>query len=231
MPIIQKQQVNDYLSLAIWKIDEQENQLTALTRDEFLPDEISSMKSPLKRCQTLAGRLIVNYLTEDANCRYSGVDKDENGKPYLVGLNSHISISHTLDMAVATFNSLCKTGVDAEVISNRILKVAPRVLSQKELNCIGNNEEEATIYWCAKEALYKLNGEKGLTFTNDLYVEKKLGVNDFSGYIISQNFTYKVDLHCFKIEQVVFVYSSEVKKLENCIEIGVENQYTNSTSN
>ncbi|MBT28448.1 MAG: hypothetical protein CMO01_02225 [Thalassobius sp.] len=231
MPIIQKQQVNDYLSFAIWKIDEQENQLTALTRDEFLPDEISSMKSPLKRCQTLAGRLIVNHLTEDANCRYSGIDKDENGKPYLVGLNSHISISHTLDLAVATYNSHFKTGVDAEVISNRLLKVAPRVLSQKELSRIENDEEEATVYWCAKEALYKLNGDKGLTFTENLYVEKEFGVNDFSGYIFSRDTTYKVNLHSFKIDQVIFVYSSEIQELENCIEIGIENQYSNSTSN
>ena len=221
MPIIKKQKVNDYLSLAIWKIDEQENQLTALTKDEYLPKEITVIKSPLKRCQTLAGRLIVNQLTEEAKKDFQGIDKDNHGKPYLIGLDSHISISHTSDIAVATYNSQYRTGVDAEIISERLLRIVPRVLSKKEVICITNDAEEATVYWCAKEALYKLNGKTGVSFANNLVVEKEKNSTDFKGYISEQNFTYEVNLHTFKIDQVVFVYSSEIKKLDKRIDIWV----------
>jgi hypothetical protein len=44
-------------------------------------------------------------------------------------------------------------------------------LSPTELQDAGNNLTKHCVYWCAKEALYKIDGKKGLHFSNQLNIE------------------------------------------------------------
>ncbi|MEM1135448.1 MAG: 4'-phosphopantetheinyl transferase superfamily protein [Bacteroidota bacterium] len=214
MPLILKENINEYLSIATWKIEEEEEVLISLLDSKHIPEEISIIKSPLKRCQTLAGRLLVKLLVTDAFDSFNGIKKDENGKPHLKKSSHFISISHTGNLAVAALNTAYKTGIDIERVSNRILKIMPKFLSARERLHVDDDVPEATIYWCAKEALYKLNGRKGVILSQELLINKERNSSDFKGYIINQDKIKEVSLHTFRKDDIIFVYSSVVKNRE-----------------
>jgi 4'-phosphopantetheinyl transferase EntD len=62
-------------------------------------------------------------------------------------------------------------GIDIEQPTEKLLRIAPRVLSMEELENAGSDIRKHCVYWCAKEALYKVYGKRGLHFADQLLVE------------------------------------------------------------
>jgi phosphopantetheinyl transferase (holo-ACP synthase) len=58
-----------------------------------------------------------------------------------------------------------------EGIHRQIQQVLPRVLSSAELRQ-ANTPERQALYWCAKEALYKLYGKRALDFRTDMKISE-----------------------------------------------------------
>ena len=65
-----------------------------------------------------------------------------------------------------------------------------------------------TIYWSAKEAMYKLNGRMGIIFKEQLLVYKALSATLFRGEIILKEKKIGVNLSLNKIGQHVIVCAS-----------------------
>jgi 4'-phosphopantetheinyl transferase len=95
---------------------------------------------------------------------------DEHGKPYLENCSEFISISHSRNLLALALSSN-NVGIDIEMISDKAEKVKHKFLKFHELNeTIDAQLIVFTIYWCAKEVLYKLNGKKGFVLKNDFTV-------------------------------------------------------------
>jgi 4'-phosphopantetheinyl transferase len=152
---------------AIWEVGEMESEL-AFRAQEECPDEIINES---KRLEWLAGRNLVRYLAEAMGEAYMGVHKDEYGKPFLRESSFQISLSHSYPYVAAQISARHPVGIDLEQPKEKLLHIAPRVLSPTELQDAGNNLTKHCVYWCAKEALYKIDGKKGLHFSNQLNVE------------------------------------------------------------
>lgn len=95
-----------------------------------------------------------------------------NGKPYLengIGL----SVSHAYDKLAVLF---CFTeqhvGVDIEKVRDKVLKIREKFLSARELNDLHEaSVEKYTLYWAAKEAVYKAHHTEGLLFAEQIAIE------------------------------------------------------------
>lgn len=92
-------------------------------------------------------------------------DRNENGKPFLVGYDVHFSISHTEGLVTCAISDK-PIGVDAEKISGKrdfdsIFKFASRFFTDNEINhlcALGYPEEEFIKIWTAKESYIKRIG-------------------------------------------------------------------------
>jgi len=205
MPIKFVQQIEDDLWLGVWEINEQENELIQLSGEALLPDNYLSLKSEIQRKQSLCGRLLVKHLSQQVFHQFYGIYKNENGKPFLKNIEGYISISHSKQFASATLSTKSSTGVDIEAISPRILKVIPRVTSDEEYKNI-HTEKDATFYWCAKEALYKLYDKLGLDFSKQLKVEL-IAENKYRGNVLDNNESHIAQLGQIEFEGFVLVYA------------------------
>ncbi|QMW02654.1 4'-phosphopantetheinyl transferase family protein [Spirosoma foliorum] len=156
--------------------------LQAITEDEptlriGLPltsverEELERITHPAQRVEWLACRVAIQQLIEAQGQTYQGLQKDEFGKPSLIGTPWHISLSHTSGWAAAALHRSRPIGIDIEPIREQFRRVVPRVLSADEIAHADNNPNRLAVYWCAKEALYKLYGKRQLTFREHLHVE------------------------------------------------------------
>ena len=101
---------------------------------------------------------------------------EPSGRPYLYGdsQNYFISISHSKNF-VALASSHKRIGIDIEEINNRVLKIRPRFLNERELEMINSTDlEYNTIAWCIKEVLFKLSKNEGLDFKIDLLILEEI---------------------------------------------------------
>ncbi|MBA3663458.1 MAG: 4-phosphopantetheinyl transferase family protein [Bacteroidetes bacterium] len=93
------------------------------------------------------------------------------GKPFLSLSSAHISISHSHDKLVIMLNEKESTGVDVELIRDKVKNIRHKFLCEEELEFAGNNTETLTVLWAAKEAVYKAYGLKGVDFCANIFIE------------------------------------------------------------
>jgi 4'-phosphopantetheinyl transferase len=166
MPLLKIENTSKESGWAIWSIEESEQELSFLSFEQC-PEEIIS---PLKRLEWLAGRVLIKTLLERNSLTYSGIHKDEFGKPYLRDLPHHISLSHSYPYVAAQLDMNQSVGIDLEQPKEKLLAIASRVLSEIELEDASIDLRKHCLYWCAKEAMYKIYGKKRLHFSNQLNV-------------------------------------------------------------
>ena len=136
---------------------------------------------------------------------------NKEGKPEIQKENCHISISHSHDKLVIMCNPQSPTGVDIELIRDKVLKIKDKFLSQVELKEAADNVDKLIIYWAAKEALYKLHSFKEVEFIKHLFIHpfelKTQG--RLVGEIRLESFNKKLRLHYEKLEDYMLVYILE----------------------
>lgn len=97
------------------------------------------------------------------------IDYNDVGAPVVDAEGSWISVAHGGDsVAVAIADE--PVGVDIESLSRDFDRVAPRYMTSEELS-LWSNEHWACYVWCAKEAMYKLYGRRGVELRGELRIE------------------------------------------------------------
>jgi phosphopantetheinyl transferase len=149
-----------------------------------------------KRLEWMAGRILLQQLTEELGHDYQGTIKDEFGKPFLKNLPHHISLSHSFPYVAAQIDMNHEIGIDLEQPKPKLLTIAHRILAPAELKDAGTNMVKHCVYWCAKEAMYKVYGKKGLFFLDQLHIEPFTLQNtgDIYGKIKVNNHTRKLTM-------------------------------------
>lgn len=156
-------------AIAIWKIEEQEDQLlNLLAIHDPIPDTITH---PNKRTEVIAGKVTTALLLKEFGQPYEGVIKNEYGKPFLKNSNFHLSQSHSFPYVAVIISVKENVGIDIEQPKKNLAIVAPRVFSTAELAHTGNDLVRLCIYWCAKETLIKLYGKKDLVLKEEIAIE------------------------------------------------------------
>lgn len=148
--------------------------------------------------------LINKLLNNEIEIKY-----DDKGKPYLAEDNRHVSISHSHDKLAIIVNEHEPTGIDIELIRDKVLKIKHKFLSAPELKDAGDNVEKLLIYWAAKETLYKIHGLKELDFIEHLFVKPftKHNLGTIIGTITLPNFNETFHLNYQLLDDYVLVYA------------------------
>jgi 4'-phosphopantetheinyl transferase len=154
---------------AVWRIDESEEFLaTQVPVSDACPKEI---QFPRKRLEWLAGRALLKHLATESGLNYQGVVKDEFGKPFLKGLSCQVSISNSFPYVAAQIHPETSVGIDLEQPRPKLFHVMERVLTDDEWKDGANDLRKLCVYWCAKEALYKIYGKRSLIFNEHILVK------------------------------------------------------------
>lgn len=159
-------------SLLIWEITETEADLiTMLSNFDAYEPEFKQLKSNKRKFEFLAARIALNKL---ASCQIL-VCYSPEGKPLCVDNNLKISISHSGSWVAVMTHPTNEVGLDIEVPTDRFLKLYQRFLNETEQNVLfdANDLRKVQLAWSAKEALYKIIGNKAVNF------DKQLEVMDF----------------------------------------------------
>jgi 4'-phosphopantetheinyl transferase len=149
MPIAKITSLGENSCWALWKIEEQEEDLSYQAMESCPEDVISSQK----RLEYLAGRALMKSMMEQLGHSYVGMRKDEAGKPFLKNSDYQVSLSHSYPYAAAQVHYSHPVGIDLEQPKEKLLRIASRVLSPSEEKDAGDHVTKHCIYWCAKEAL------------------------------------------------------------------------------
>ena len=181
----------------IWKINESLSALQNMTKEK------SKIKNLNKQKEFYASRILIENLCKSFNIRYYGIIKKDSGKPYLKNRTENISISHSFPYVTGILNKEKKCGIDIEKIQKKILKINHKFLSKSELNKIKNNTKKNTIYWTAKESLYKLKGEF-LSFKNDIKIIELKNSFNIYGKVLSK----KILLNVEEIDDYIITYTN-----------------------
>ncbi len=167
MPLHKIEWTGHQCGWAIWHITESVDALASLAQPEVYPEKIVSLS---KRLEWLGGRILLKILVEQAGLSYQGLLKDEFGKPSLDQHLHHISLSHSYPYVAAQIDFQA-VGIDVEQPKDKLLRIAHRVFNPSEETDAGKDITKNCVYWCAKEALYKIHGHGGISFSKNLKIE------------------------------------------------------------
>ena len=192
--------INDDCTALLQSITDDEPTLRAnlpLTPQE--EGELSGIRHPTQRVEWLACRVAVRQLAEARGLRYAGLQKDEFGKPHLPASSWFVSLSHTGGWAAAVLHRSRPVGIDVEPIREQLRRVVPRVLSTSETAHAAGDLDRLAIYWCAKEALYKLYGKRALTFREHLHIDPFAdGAALLTGHVRLPDHEANLIIQCFR---------------------------------
>ncbi|WP_113654548.1 4'-phosphopantetheinyl transferase family protein [Pedobacter namyangjuensis] len=172
MPVVFNKNIDDQTILAVWKIEETEAELLAsLQLKQHELDIIASLTNSKRVLHWLSTRVLLRKMLDTQD--YIDCQMDEHGKPYLVNSDTHISLSHSYDYASVIISKNKQVGVDIELIKMKIKSIKHKFLSDVELaqKQIGDNTNGLYVAWCAKEAIYKWHGKKGLEFKQHIHIK------------------------------------------------------------
>lgn len=170
---------------------------------------VNSFKHQKKQLEWVAGRLAIKKLCDKFELNYTGIKKDEHGKPYLTNYPHEISLTHSYPYVAAIIDKIQPVGIDLEQPREKILRIAHKFLSKHELEFCDNNIIKLNMAWCAKEALYKIYGQRGLIFNEHLVLEPYAIGDDvvITGNIIVNDMKESYKLRCEVREQYILAYN------------------------
>lgn len=97
------------------------------------------------------------------------IDYNDVGAPVVDAEGRWISVAHGGEyVAVAVADE--PVGVDIESLDRDFARVAPRYMTEEEM-ALSEDERWSCFVWCAKEAMYKLYGRRGVELRGQLRVE------------------------------------------------------------
>ena len=171
MALYLKKELDNNATIAVWQITETEQELIDLSStpsDEM--EEISFLGSESLRKQRLAVRALLNELFEEKVY----LSHHDNGKPYLENMVTNISITHTNKYVAVILHDEEDVGIDIESLDRDFSAVEKKALSEDEIEDLDDERrnEQLAIYWCAKEAIFKLVSAYNVDFAEQIEIER-----------------------------------------------------------
>ncbi|MBR6305430.1 MAG: 4'-phosphopantetheinyl transferase superfamily protein [Bacteroidales bacterium] len=171
MALYLKKKLENDATIAVWQITESEaelRELSATPTDEM--EEISFIQSESQRRQRLAVRALLNTLFDEKVY----LSHHDNGKPYLENNPVNISITHTEKYVAVILHEDEDCGIDVESLDRDFSAVEKKALSEDEIEDLEEEKrnEQLAIYWCAKEAVFKLLSRYSVDFAEQIEIER-----------------------------------------------------------
>lgn len=208
MPFLKEFIIKEKTKVRLWKVMIGELNTKELNSDE--KNLLKLKKSNILKEQFLATRKLLALENTDYKITY-----DNNGKP-LLNSKYNISISHSHEIAAIAISDNSKIGLDVQLNENKIFNIQDKFLNPPEKLNIGESPslKILTMIWTSKESIYKAVGIKGISFSDNIKIEKvveedKTGI----GYYTNGSEKVKFDLKFFYIDEYTICYACQNLKL------------------
>jgi 4'-phosphopantetheinyl transferase len=173
MPLFKTINFNSTTQILVWKVTESYAELLEqVVLNDSNRIRLDGMKSEMHQRAFLSVRKLLQETGHtDLDLYY-----DEFGKPHLHG-EKHISITHSHNFS-AIIISEETVGIDIELQRDKIIRIADKFCDSefqflsRSLG-VENKEEyirKLTVIWGAKEAIFKIRNEKGISFKDHINV-------------------------------------------------------------
>jgi len=170
MALLKIEEVSANVRVGIWEATEDIEFFKSRLPLGFLTGYNEERFSENRKREFLASRFLLRKML---NADYSVIEVGENGSIYVAGGVPFISLSHSKKMVAAMVGRNVPVGIDIEEISGRVKKVMHKFTNEHERQLLGSNPDlwKITLCWSAKESIYKMAGQPGLSFSDDIILE------------------------------------------------------------
>lgn len=170
MPVLVSEKFDSF-SICLWDIQEDD----AFFRKQFNFTPSASHASIA--LQQWGSRMALKTLEPDFPFQH--VQKNEYQRPYLTDNSFQFSFSHCSGFGAAAISRIHSIGIDVEKVSERVLKLLPRFLNERERKFIQDLSLEdrvriSTLFWSIKESAFKALGRPGVDFKGDIQIHSEL---------------------------------------------------------
>ena len=169
MPLYKTITVSPTTKVYIWKVTEPEGELS---KDVDLTEHCQSRMDGMKSMAHRRAFLSIRHLMAEAGYVDHDLYYDDFGKPHLKD-GKFISITHSHNFTGIIISETDEVGIDIEMQRDKILKIAHKFTPIQEYKTLANSEaliRKLTIVWGAKESLYKIYAQQGLSFLRHINV-------------------------------------------------------------
>lgn len=148
--------------ISIWQISETPEELLCFfTPQELNRQEFKKFTFEKRKTEWLATRVLLKELIGNSFT----IAYTDAGKPLLDHpVYKHISITHSREFVAVFIHQNKEIGIDIESQNRNYAPILKRYLSESELSHTKDNTSVPCLYWCAKEALFKMVEEQGIDF-------------------------------------------------------------------
>lgn len=207
MPLYKTIPINSSILVYIWKIEESEAKLSeGIQLTPHCQKRIDGMKSELHR----RGFLSIRHLMAEAGYVDADLYYDTAGKPHLVD-GRKISITHSGHFTGIIVSDTIEVGIDIERQRDKILRIAHKFTPIEEYRTIANTEalvRKLTIVWGAKESLYKICSDRGISFLHHIDVKDfSFADNGTTAEVLYHGNLSQYDVHFLEFEGFSCVYA------------------------
>ncbi|PJJ09636.1 4'-phosphopantetheinyl transferase superfamily protein [Flavobacterium sp. 1] len=201
--------VSPATQILVWKItesfDELRSQVTLKPKTE---KRLNGMKSEMHQRAFLSVRMLL----QEAGINDFDLHYDEFGKPYLSD-HRYISITHSHNFASIIISEET-VGIDMELQREKILRIADKFVDCEfdylELESLDEYIKKLTVIWGAKEAIFKIRNEKGISFKDHIQVAPfSLTENQTQACLLFDNLEKMFEVNYLEIENFTLVYAFE----------------------
>lgn len=209
MPLYKTINFSPTTQILVWKITETFEELFGQVRlNDTNRIRLDGMKSEMHQRAFLS----VRELLQEAG--YSDLDLyyDEFGKPHLYD-GKHISITHSHNFSAIIISDET-VGIDIELQRDKIIRIADKFADSEfeflEREKTADYIRKLTVIWGAKEAIFKIRNEKGISFNDHIKVNAfELGAKQTSAELHFNNSVKDFRIYFEDIENFTLVYAFE----------------------
>jgi 4'-phosphopantetheinyl transferase len=208
MPLYKTKHINSTTQILVWKVTESYAELLEqVVLNDSNRIRLDGMKSEMHQRAFLSVRKLLQETGHtDLDLYY-----DEFGKPHLQG-EKHISITHSHNFSAIIISDET-VGIDIELQRDKIIRIADKFCdSEFQFLDVDSDEyiRKLTVIWGAKEAIFKIRNEKGISFKDHISVEEfRVNVKQTDAKLQFNNLVKDFNIHFEEIEDFTLVYAFE----------------------
>ncbi|WP_303310487.1 4'-phosphopantetheinyl transferase superfamily protein [Hymenobacter sp. BT730] len=219
MPLHSVETVADQSLLGLWRLTESAEQLwPLLPQPAHYQQHLPPGRDAARAQQWLGGRVLAHQLLAEFSFAPSVVLlNDANGRPFFPEQPElAVSLSHSGEWVAALLSTRGRVGTDVELVRSKAQQLAPRFLSETEQADAGDDVVKHSLYWSAKETLYKLHSRRALVFKEHIQLDpfglREAGV--LTGHLLTENFRSQHQIHYQRLSSsYVLTYTLDASPL------------------
>ena len=209
MPLYKTINFSPTTQILVWEITETfEDLFGQVLLNDSNRIRLSNMKSELHQ----RGFLSVRKLLQEAGYNDFDLHYDESGKPHLKN-GKFISITHSFHFSAIIISDQ-KVGIDIEMQRDKIIRIADKFVDYEfhflKPEIIQQYIRKLTVIWGAKEAIFKIRNEPGISFKDHIWVNSfEIEDNKTTAILEIENVKQQFAIHFEEFEGFTLVYAFE----------------------